>query len=167
MKLANPIFHEYDIDLSGIAVGQAFTLQFTGITTTYNRAAVSVSGRGSEFPTSARSYLRDPRSPLGVRLNAIGVEAIDTPDPVVKPEQTVVIPAECPATIPAAGTIQFSAATFAQSESNTTPSITVTRTGGTVGDVTATFVTSDGSAIAGTDYTAVITSVFFADGAVK
>ena len=32
----------------------------------------------------------------------------DTPDPVVKPEQTVVVPAECPATIPAAGTIQFS-----------------------------------------------------------
>lgn len=164
MKLANPLFHEYVVDLSEIAVGQAFTLQFFATTTTYNRVAVGADGMGSEFPTSARSYLRDPRSPLGVRMSAAGVEAIDTPDPVVTPERTPVIPVLCPAPIPSAGTLQFSAATFRQSESNTSAIIEVTRSGGTTGAVSVNFRTSNGSAIAGTDYATLDTTVFFADG---
>ena len=67
MKLARPIFHEYFVDLSDVAVGQAFTLKFFATTTAYNRASSGVNGDGAEFPTSARAYLRDPRSPLGVR----------------------------------------------------------------------------------------------------
>ena len=44
------------------------------------------------------------------------------------------------------------------------PSVIVTRIGGSDGDVTATFSTSDGSATAEVDYTALATTVFFADG---
>jgi uncharacterized delta-60 repeat protein len=164
MKLANPLFHEYFVDLSDVAVGQAFTLKFFATTTAYNRANSDVNGHGPEFPISARAYLRDPRSPLGVRMHAAGVEAIDTPDPAVEPERTLLIPVACPAPIPAAGTLQFSAATFRQSESNTSATIEVTRTGGTTGPVSVNFATSDGSAIAGTDYATRETSVFFANG---
>ena len=49
-------------------------------------------------------------------------------------------------------------------ESNTTPTITVTRTGGSTGPVTATFSTSDGTAVAQVDYETVNNTVFFADG---
>lgn len=76
-------------------------------------------------------------------------------------------PAPCvpgPGPDPAAGVLQFSAAGYTLAEANSTPTITVTRTGGSSGAVTATFTTSDGSAIAGTDYTPVTASVFFADG---
>jgi uncharacterized delta-60 repeat protein len=49
-------------------------------------------------------------------------------------------------------------------ETSSTPTITVTRTGGSSGAVTATFTTSDRTAIGGTDYTPANATVFFADG---
>jgi uncharacterized delta-60 repeat protein len=63
-----------------------------------------------------------------------------------------------------AGTLQFVGAAFRVTETTTTPVVTVTRTGGTTGAVTATFATSNGSAIADVDYTPVTATVFFADG---
>ena len=63
-----------------------------------------------------------------------------------------------------AGTLQFSAGGYSVGESNPTPAVRVTRTGGSTGPVTATVATSDGSAVAGTDYTPVNGSVLFADG---
>jgi uncharacterized delta-60 repeat protein len=164
MDLARPIFHEYVIDLSEIAVGQAFTVQFAGLTTTYNRAASGYDGIGTEFPTSARAYLRDPIRQHGVKMNAQGVEPIDTPDPVQKPVAGVRDPGACPAPNPAAGSIQFAAANFVQSESNNPQEIVVTRTGGTQGAVTATFSTRDGSGVNGEDYAGMMTTVFFGDG---
>ena len=66
---------------------------------------------------------------------------------------------------PAAGELQFEAATFTVGElDNAVPQVAVTRTGGSRGAVTATFTTSDGTATAGTDYTALNTTVFFGDG---
>jgi uncharacterized delta-60 repeat protein len=164
MKLAHPIFHEYNVDLSSIEVGQAFTLQFSAISTAYNRAAVGFNGIGAEFATSARSYLRDPQGPQGITLNGAGLEAIATADPVVLPDDVPGLPVACPVPNPAAGVLQFDAASYRQSEGNVAPTVTVTRTGGTVGAVTATFSTSDGSAIAGTDYNALATTVRFGTG---
>ena len=167
MKLARPIFHEYFVDLSSVEVGQAFTLRFTANAKAYNRAASAINGRGPEFETSAQAYLRDPRSPQGLSVSFAGLEPIETQMPVVLPPVLPVAPEPCvpgPAPDPAAGTIQFDAASYVQSESNVAPAIIVTRTGGDTGAVTATFSTSDGSAVAGTDYTALATTVFFAGG---
>jgi len=62
------------------------------------------------------------------------------------------------------GSLQFSAPTYNVVEGATTATITVTRTGGNVGAVSATFATSNGTAVAGQDYTAVSQTVNFADG---
>ncbi len=167
MDLAHPIFHEYDVDLSQVAVGQAFTMQFFAVAKAYNRAASSINNIGPEFETSSRAYLRDPRAPRGLAMSSEGLEPIATPEDAAPPPQLPVIPEPCvpgPGPDPAAGTIQFDAAGYRQSESNAAPSITVTRLGGSRGAVTATITTSDGSAVAGTDYETLAGSVFFADG---
>ncbi len=52
----------------------------------------------------------------------------------------------------AAGALQFSAADFSVSESGGAAVVTVTRTGGVASDVTVAYATSDGTAVAGTDY---------------
>jgi hypothetical protein len=158
--------HPYAVDLSSVEVGEAFTVQISAFTKAYNRARV-VNGRGSEFETSARAFLGDPLTDNVASLSFDGLEAIDTPLPVPQPVRTPVPPEPCvpgPGPDPAAGVIQFSEASYSQAESRTTPTIAVSRTGGSTGAVTVTFTTSNGSAIAGTDYTAVNATVFFADG---
>jgi streptogramin lyase len=62
------------------------------------------------------------------------------------------------------GALQFSAASYSVNESAGTATITINRIGGSDGVVTVQFTTSDGSALAGTDYTAVTQTVTFADG---
>ncbi len=62
------------------------------------------------------------------------------------------------------GTIQFSEPTFSQGESGPTATITVTRTAGSTGAVSATYTTSNGTATAGSDYQASSGTVSFADG---
>jgi hypothetical protein len=63
------------------------------------------------------------------------------------------------------GTLQFDAATYSTSEGQATATVTVTRTGGTSGAVSATVSTAGGgTASAGQDYTAVSQVVTFADG---
>ncbi|HEY0142229.1 MAG TPA: Calx-beta domain-containing protein [Thermoanaerobaculia bacterium] len=64
-----------------------------------------------------------------------------------------------------AGVLQFSAPTYTASESGGSASITVTRSGGSDGAVSASYSTSNGTAAAGTDYTTTSGSVSFADGA--
>ena len=54
----------------------------------------------------------------------------------------------------AAGVIQFSAASYTVGEAARRSTITVTRTGGTASGVGVTYATSDGTATAGSDYTA-------------
>lgn len=157
----------YTVDLSSIEVGHQFTVQVVTHALTYNRAAKSVSGKGTEFATAANAYLRDPLTIGGTTVTTTGLTPIATPLPVVEPVEVPVPPAPCvpgPGPNPAAGVLQFSAANYTVGEGNTTPTIKVTRTGGSKGPVTATFTTSNGSAIGGTDYTPVNASVFFADG---
>ena len=52
------------------------------------------------------------------------------------------------------GTLQFSAAAYTVAENGGSATITVSRTGGATGTVTVHFSTSDGTATAGSDYTA-------------
>src|SRR6185295_7916166 len=64
-----------------------------------------------------------------------------------------------------AGSLQFTTATYSVNESGPTATILVSRTGGSAGVVTVNFATSDGTATtAGSDYTAVTTTVSFAAG---
>src|SRR5262249_10176354 len=59
---------------------------------------------------------------------------------------------------------QLSAATYSVAENGGNATITVTRTGGSAGAVGVTFATSNGTATAGSDYTAVNQTVSFANG---
>src|SRR5207302_3179563 len=63
-----------------------------------------------------------------------------------------------------AGQAQFSAARYSVDEKSGTALITVTRTGGTDDTVTIDYATSNGSAAAGTDYTAVSGTLTFGPG---
>ena len=63
-----------------------------------------------------------------------------------------------------AGTLQLSAASYSVNENGGSVTITVTRTGGSAGAVGVSFATSNGTATAGSDYTAVTQTVSFANG---
>lgn len=67
-----------------------------------------------------------------------------------------------PGTLP--GTLQFSSATYSVAESGTTATIAVTRAGGNDGAASVDFTTSDGTAMAGSDYTAASGTLNWADG---
>jgi hypothetical protein len=63
-----------------------------------------------------------------------------------------------------AGDLQFSSATYSDSEGAGTATIAVTRTGGSSGAVGVSYATSDGSANAGSDYTAASGTLSWANG---
>ena len=65
---------------------------------------------------------------------------------------------------PSNGTLQLNAATYSAAEGAGSATITVTRTGGSSGAVSARLVTSNGTAAAAADYTATDSIVAFADG---
>ena len=62
------------------------------------------------------------------------------------------------------GTLQLSAASYSVNENGGSATITVTRSGPSTGAVGVTLTTSNGTATAGSDYTAVRQTVSFADG---
>jgi len=62
------------------------------------------------------------------------------------------------------GSIQFSSATYTVSEDGGSLTVTVVRTGGATGTVSANYSTSNGSATAGADYTTTTGTVTFVDG---
>ena len=64
----------------------------------------------------------------------------------------------------AAGSIQFSAPTYTIAEDGVSATITATRTAGNDGAVSVDYATSDGSAIAGSDYTATSGTLNWSDG---
>ena len=66
--------------------------------------------------------------------------------------------------VPAAGSISFSAPNYAVSESGGSVLISVQRTGGSSGAVTVQYATSNGTAVAGTDYTTTSGMLSWADG---
>ena len=62
------------------------------------------------------------------------------------------------------GSLQFSSATYSVAENVATVTITVTRTGGSSGAVGVTYATSNGTATAGSDYTATTNTLSWASG---
>jgi hypothetical protein len=157
----------YALDISKVEVGHTFEVVVNAGATTYNRANSPVGGQGAEFETSALAWLRDPATVGGTTIVTSGLTPVATTLPVAPRVEAPVTPAPCvpgPGPDPAAGTLQFSAATFAIGESGLTPVVLVTRTGGSLGAVTATLSTGNGSAVAGVDYTANNSSVSFASG---
>jgi len=150
----------FDVDLSSVAVGQAFTLRTSAIATAYNRIA----GPPSEFGSSATAFLRDPHGIGGTVITFSGLEETDVISLDAPPESPVE-PVPCqPESTGDAGALQFSADSYIVGESDQTLPVRVVRTGGSSGAVTATITTSDGTAVAGTDYVALNGSVFFEDG---
>ena len=97
--------------------------------TAYNRIA----GPPSEFGSSATAFLRDPQGIGGPAIAFSGLEPTDvlSLDP---PAETPVEPAPCPpGSTGEAGTLQFGADRYTVGESNPTPAVRVTRTGGSTG----------------------------------
>ena len=155
----------YTVDLSSVDVGAEFTIRIDTFAKTYNRR-----GGGAESiceRSSVSAFLRDPQEIGGATIEISGLEPTNRPLPA-PPDQVLVPPAACvpgPGPNADAGVLQFDAPSYAIDEfSGAVPTITVSRTGGSVGAVTATFTTSDGTAIGGTDYTPVNATVFFSDG---
>ena len=163
LKLKVPL--TFNVDISSIGIGEEFTLEAVARAEASNRR-----GGGSRDDcqaSSASAFLRDPLEIGGATLTFSGLEP--TNRPLAAPRVPVLVaPASCvpgPGPSAAAGVLQFDAASYTAEEfAGATPTITVTRTGGSTGAVTATFTTSDGTAIGGTDYTPVHATVFFGDG---
>ena len=103
----------YSIDLSSIAVGEEFTLRSDTFAKTNNRRGGGAPGDCQASGSNA--FLRDP---LRDRRHDAGIHrpAADRTDPALsRRSPTPVAPAACvpgPAPDPAAGVIQFSAATY-------------------------------------------------------
>jgi hypothetical protein len=155
----------FTVDLSTIAVGEEFSLQSETFARADNR-------RGGGAPndhqaSAANAFMRDPLSMDGTTLAFTGLQPTNNPV-LVPPVELPIEPASCvpgPGPDPLAGVLQFSAASYSIGEfAGAAPPVRVTRSGGSKGAVTATFTTSDGTAIAGADYTPVNATVFFADG---
>jgi hypothetical protein len=66
--------------------------------------------------------------------------------------------------VPSAGSLQFSGATYSVAENGGSALITVSRTGGSAGSVSIDYATSDGTATAGSDYSATSGTLTLLDG---
>ncbi|MBC8025906.1 MAG: hypothetical protein H7Y89_07940, partial [Steroidobacteraceae bacterium] len=162
LELRRPI--TFEVDLSGIHVGDSFTLTSVVVLETINRRG---GGPGFELFSAVNAYFRDPLEIGGTTIAFAGLTMIDppltTPPPDGPAEPAACVPG--PGPIPASGLIQFNAPAFSAGEfAGETSVVEIVRTGGTSGAVTATFRTSDGTALAGTDYTPVNVTVSFGDG---
>ena len=110
------------------------------------------------------SFLRDPAKQAGLSFETQGIEPVQTNLP--RPPRPVIQPAPaCGASDPAAGTIQFAEANYFKAEvPGQGAFISITRAGGTKGDVSVLLTTADGTAQAGKDYEAVSKVIRFGDG---
>jgi uncharacterized delta-60 repeat protein len=146
-----------DVDLSSITVGTKFYVESFVQAAAFNE-------RGRESAIAA--YVRDPARTGGTTMNITGLELTnDTVPPPPPPGLTA--PVACTSgTNPAAGVLQFSAATYETLEERFRGQrgIQVTRTQGSTGAVSATFTAGGGTAAPGVHYTPKSITVNFADG---
>ncbi|HKS54035.1 MAG TPA: Calx-beta domain-containing protein [Steroidobacteraceae bacterium] len=144
-----------DIDISQLDVGVPFILWAEVVAETNNH-------RQRESYVAA--FFRDPISIEGAEIETFGLDPVAGPfaDPVPdEPEAP-----ECSSgDEAAAGTLQFAAATFLAPEiAQAFTQVEITRTGGTLGAVSARVRTHDDTAHAGEDYETVSKSVYFGPG---
>tara|TARA_R110002073_G_scaffold315027_1_gene487457 strand:- start:2284 stop:6231 length:3948 start_codon:yes stop_codon:yes gene_type:complete len=157
-----------------------YTFSRTGATTAALTVNYSVSGTatpGSDFTALSGSVT----IPAGQSSATINVNPTD--DTTVEPDETIILTvidtasydvgAAAAATgtitnddqvVVNPGTISLSPATISVSEGGSVATFTITRTGGSDGAVSVVFATSNGTAIAGADYTGKTQTVSFADG---
>ncbi len=90
--------------------------------------------------------------------------AVTPPPPVVVPPPPVVVPPPPVIVPPPVGTVQFTAGNYSVNETGGTAIIIVTRTGESSGAISVGYATSNGSATAGSDYTASSGIISFAAG---
>jgi len=153
----------FEVDVSDLLLGDEFTLEMVATAATQNNLGGSLFDcRGGYIS----AFLRDPAGFGGGTIEFSGLEPSNNPVPGtgVAP---LLPPAPCvpgPGPNPAAGVLQFETSNYESDEGGLAPAVVVTRTGGSTGVVTATFTTSNGTAVAGTDYVAVNRTVTFADG---
>jgi len=135
-----------NVDLSSVAVGEEFTVRTDTYASALNRRAIT---KDDCLATSVNVYLQDPSGISGTTVTTSGLEPTNRPQPA-PPVGALLPPAACvpgPGPNAEAGVLQFDAASYSVGEFAGAPSrITVTRTGGSRGAVTATFRTSDGAA---------------------
>ena len=153
VSLRQPI--TISIDLSEVDVLEEFSVRMTVLAKTFNQE------QGESYVSA---FFRDPVNAVGGTLEFTGLQPTNNPLP--EPEDTSEPAPECTTgTDPQAGALQFSAAAFEALEVPVTGQpIVVTRTGGSRGAVSAVVTTADGTAIAGTHYTAVTRTVTFGAG---
>ena len=152
MFLTEPL--AVDVDLSSLATGDLFATEIT-----FETQAIDTRGRES----GVEAFIKNPEATEPMvsftGLKPRGEPTFDAP-PVTVPG-----PAVCPSgPASGAGTLQFSRPDYVTDETVGAPFVEVTRIGGSTGAVSASVITSDGSAVAGADYTAVSTTVRFEDG---
>jgi uncharacterized delta-60 repeat protein len=152
----------FSVDLSSIGKGQSFQIRIKANAHAHNR----LGGPPSERPTSAGAYINfetPSASGAGSLFLTTGLAQADVPLDDPDPPPIPFPPLPCGSN-PGAGVLQFSAATYTTPERDTPPTVTVTRTGGSSGRVSATFTTIGGTATADSDFDPVNVTVFFADG---
>ena len=160
LRLLEP--QTFSVDLSSINVGQSFQIRIKANAHAHNR----LGGPPSERPVSAGAYINF-EAPSGSGGGSLFVTTglgeadvpLDDPDPPPIPFP----PLPCGSN-PGAGVLQFSAATYTTPERDSPPTVTITRTGGSSGRVSATFATIGGTAVADNDFEPVNVTVFFDDG---
>ncbi len=152
----------FSVDLSSIGKGQSFQIRIKANAHAHNR----LGGPPSERPTSAGAYINfetPSGSGAGSLFLTTGLAQADVPLDDPDPPPIPFPPLPCGSN-PGAGVLQFSAATYTTPERDAPPTVTVTRTGGSSGRVSATFTTIGGTATADSDFEPVNVTVFFADG---
>ncbi len=156
LRLSTPL--AIPVDISEVDTGGLFTVRIFARAETYDL---------TQRETYLAAGFKRPTNAVFTEVETEGLEARATdPNRPVPPVGDFGTAPACPAGgNPDAGLLQFSAPAFRVPELpiGGPEQITVTRTGGSSGVVSALVTSTDGSALAGTDYSAVTTTVSFGD----
>jgi hypothetical protein len=129
---------------------------YTSTSGTLNWAENDSTPKTISVPISSATPHSDDRSFTVVLSNPSAAVSLASPG-----SATVTISGEAASAV---GALQLSAASYAIAQSAGTLTVTVTRTSGSSGSVSVGYATADGTAVAGTDYTAAKGTLQWADG---
>src|SRR6185369_16276478 len=114
-----------------------------------------------------QTWIDDPSADQGVLLvnettgAVVRIDASENTTAALRPKLSISYTV-APTTFP--GSLQFSNVSYSANENQGTATVTVARTGGSMGSVSVNYATSDGTATVGSDYTAASGTLTFADG---
>ena len=136
-----------------------------------------ITATGSQFitinldPAVVQSWINNPNADQGILFvnetpgAVVQINASENTAANTRPQLRVTYNTGSAA--PQPGDLQFSAAAYSVNENQGTATITVTRTNGSSGAIAVNYATSNGTATAGSDYTATNGTLTFADGEVS